>query len=107
MPPVYRRASDGRGLALVGSRPNLAVEVLELLRGEAGRLADADDLALVRLDLRDGVRDLVRDLVRDADGAVLVGVDQIARLDPEPADFHGDAEVDHVHPRVGHGDVRG
>src|SRR2546421_1424655 len=95
-----------RSMRLVRSGPDLAVEVLELLRGEAGRLTDRDDLPLVRFDIRHRLRDLVGDLVGNGGGTVLVGVDQIAGLDPEPTHLHGNAEVDHVHPRVRHGDVR-
>src|SRR5512145_3547234 len=40
---------DGPGL--VGAGPDLLVELLQLVGGEVARLADADDLALVGLDL--------------------------------------------------------
>src|SRR6266852_5019905 len=95
-----------RSMRLVRSGPDLAVEVLELLRGEAGRLTDRDDLPLVRFDVRHRLRDLLGDLVGNGGRAVLVGMDETTRLDREAAHFHREAEVDHVHPRVRHGDVR-
>src|SRR5436190_24100320 len=94
-----------RSMRLVRSGPDLAVEILELLRREAGRLADRDDLPLVRFDIRHRLRDLVGDLKRNGGRAVLVRVDEITRLDREAAHLHRETEVHHVDPRVAHGDV--
>src|SRR5262250_2844520 len=44
--------------ALVRPRPNLLVELLQPVGGEVARLADADDLALVGLDLGHRLRHL-------------------------------------------------
>src|SRR3989441_161247 len=82
---------------LVGARPDLLVEAFQSLRGERRRLAVGDDLPLVRLDLRDRLGEAVGDLGRDRERAMVVGVDQVAGLHPEPADLDGQAEIDHVH----------
>src|SRR4029077_1379269 len=66
-----------------------------------------DDLALVGLDLRDGFGDLWRDLVGKHHHAVLIAMDQVARLDPDAADLDGDAEVHHVDVGVRDGHVGG
>src|SRR5262245_29169997 len=92
---------------LVGSGTDLLVELLELVRGEAGRLARGDDLPLVGFHFGDGVGNAASDVVRDRHHAVLVEVDEIAGLDPHAADLHGNAEVDHVDVGVRHRDVRG
>src|SRR5215813_4683762 len=94
-----------RGCRLVRSGPDLLVEILELVRGKAGRLADGDDLLLVGLDLGDGRGNFRRDLRRDGHHPVLVEVHEVARLDPNAAHLDGDAEIDHVHVGVGNGDV--
>src|SRR5215470_4056055 len=94
-----------RGCRLVRSGPDLLVEILELVRGEAGRLADGDDLLLVSLDLGDGRGNFRRDLGRDGHHAVLVEVHEVARLDPYAAHLDGDAEIDHMHVGVRDGDV--
>src|SRR5204863_6572020 len=92
---------------LVGARADLLVEVLQPLGGEPRRLAVRDDLPLVRLDLGDRFGEAVGDLGRERERAMVVGVDQVARLDPETADLDGQAEVVHVHVGVRHRDVGG
>src|SRR5437867_13419802 len=84
----------------VRPRPDLLVQILQPLGGEVARLADADDLALVGLDLRHRLRDLPGDLLGNRHHAVLTGVDQLARLHPEAADLHGQPDVEHVDVRV-------
>src|SRR3990170_4291561 len=86
---------------------DLLVDLLELVRREARRLAGGDDLPLVRLDFRDGLGDAARDLGGDRDHAVLVEVDDVARLDPDAAHLDGNAEVHHVDVGVGNRDVGG
>src|SRR4026207_64863 len=93
--------------SLVRAGPDPLEELLELVGVEAGALADLDDLALVGLDLGDGLRDPGRDVGRDRAHPVLVAVDQVARLDPQAADLDRDAEVDHVHVGVRDRYVRG
>src|SRR5437773_1697371 len=105
----WRSRPQGAGLPvpLIGTGADPLVEFLELVRREAGGLAGGDDLLLVGLDLGDGLGNAAGDLGRDGHDAVLVEADDVARLDPHPADLDGDAEIDHVDVGVGDGDVRG
>src|SRR6202022_2185401 len=97
----------GRTRRLVGAGADALEELLELVGGEAGALAHLDDLALVGLDLGDGLRDLRRDVRGDRAEPLVVAVDQVARLDPQAADLDRDAEVHHVHVGVGDRHVGG
>src|SRR2546426_583573 len=82
----------------VRARTDLLVEPLEPVRRKARRLAQRDDLALVGLDLGDGFRDPGGDLGGDRHGAVLVGVDQVAGLHPQPPDLDRQAgEIGRAH----------
>src|SRR6266850_3524133 len=70
---------------LVRAGPDLLVERLELVGREVLRLADADDLPLVGLHLGHRLRDLRRDVGGDRHHAVLIGMDEVARLHPQAA----------------------
>src|SRR5919204_630003 len=104
---ISMRPSVRGGRRSVRSRPDLLIEVFQLLRGEVARLTDADDLALVGLDLRDRLRDLAGDLLGNRHDTVLIGVDQLAGLHPEAAELHRQPEVEHVDVRVRDRDMRG
>src|SRR3989475_9976702 len=81
---------------LVGARSDLLVEAFQSLRGERRRLAVGDDLPLVRLDLRDRLGEAVGRLRRARERAMVVGVDQVAGLPPDPPGLDAQAEIDPV-----------
>src|SRR5512145_373936 len=89
----------------IGSGSDLLVELLELVDREVLGPAALDDLALVGVHPGDALGNLGGDLRWNADHAVVIAVDQVARLQPQAADLDGQAEVHHVDPGVGDGDV--